>query len=230
MAYPWIKGFLDWLKRLLTGKSDLEPSVQILEEYHTDRVSVFRLKNDSPGCCDFWKIDNRDEQTTFWICCLNLGKLRDDLAELRTSPDAYLRSHHRGMASSIEQQLAEQSDLISTHLWIAGTTKPYSSVDPKGRSFKSFRTTSINIVSGDFQGAAGYYAGDRHIQRFARQIAERVANCEFREYRYHSSWGAAVKAIDWAGWLEGLAQGINGIDPNHRLQVRRSKTLRKAKK
>lgn len=227
MAQKWIKSFLDWLKKILGRSPESTPAIEILEEYHSDRVSVFRLKNDSiPGCCEFWKVDEHNESTTFWIACINLADLRSALSQLGVSPDTYLKSHHRGMAGNIEAKLEEQSQYLASHYWVAGITKPHSGIDPKGRRYKTFRVVSVCLLAGDFQGAAGSFAADRHIRRFAREIAGRVANCEFREYKYHPTWTAAVKSIDWLGWLEGLAQGQKGIDPNHRLQVLKAKKLR----
>ncbi len=227
MAQSWITGFLDWLKKLLGVRSNSVAAIEILEEYHSDRVSVFRLRNDSiPGCVEFWKVDHHHESSTFWICCLNLATLRVALAELGTSPTAFLKSHHRGVADSIEVQLQEQNKYLASHYWITGLTKPYAGIDAKGRHYKTFRTVSTCLLAGDFQGIAASYAGDRYIRRFAREIAGRVANCEFREYKNHSTWTAAVKSINWLEWLEGLSRGTKGIDPDHCFQPLKSKSQR----
>ncbi|WP_143467739.1 hypothetical protein [Leptolyngbya ohadii] len=225
-ASQWIRSFLDWLKSML-GRTPRTSATTVLGEWHSKRVSVFRIRNDSiPGCCEFWKVDHHHEEATFWICCINLAQLRADLAELGTNPGAFLRTHHRGMAHDLQSQLEAQNQYLASHYWICGISRPYAGIDPKGRHYRSFRNCHLTLLAGDFQGIADSYAGDRYIRRFAREVASRIANCEFREYRSAATWVAAIKTIDWVRWLEGMAQGKDGIDLHHRLQVRKPKKYR----
>jgi len=94
-------------------------------------------------------------------------------------------------------------------------------VDARGRAYKSQRTTGTQLLAVDLQGAAGSFAGDRYAQRFAHKIIKQLSANDFREMHYHRTWQIAVRTINWAEWLEGLAQSRNGIDPNHVLQPRK---------
>jgi hypothetical protein len=213
----WLNGFIKWLKKSLGFKSD-RPTLRILEEYHDDGISVFRIADDSiPGCCELWRIDRHRERIKFFICCLNIRQLRADLALLGGSGDI-AKSRGGGLVGNIEQQIQQQSSIAASHYWITGWHKSFSGVDKRGRNYQSQRTTDVQLMAVDLQGAADEFAGDKYVRRFARKIIKQLAANEFRELEYHRTWQSAVKAIDWVQWLKGLSQSKNGINPEHVLQ------------
>jgi hypothetical protein len=217
--YPaWLDRFLQWLKKTLGFKAE-RPTVEILEEYHADGLSVLRIRDGSiPGCVDLWRIDRHHERTKFFICIINLKQLREDLALLGISPKDIAK--HRGgkLADQLQEQIQEQENINASHYWISGFDKTYSGVDKRGRAYQSHRTTHVTVLAVDLQGFAGEFSGDRYARRFARKIIKQLAANEFRELHHHRTWEAAVKAIDWAGWPSGLAQSHGGISADHVLQ------------
>jgi hypothetical protein len=219
----WLDQFLRWLKKTLGLKAE-RPAVSIVEEYHADGISVLRIRDASiPGCIDLWRIDRHYDRTKFFVCIINIKQLRADLALLGISPKDIAK--HRGgkLADHLQQQLQQQESIDATHYWISGWDKAYSGVDKRGRSYQSHRTTDVTALAVDLQGVAGEFAGDRYARRFARKIIKQLAANEFRELEHHRTWQAAVKAIDWAGWLSGLAQSQGGISADHVLQPPRPK-------
>ncbi|HEY9697038.1 MAG TPA: hypothetical protein V6D10_07230 [Trichocoleus sp.] len=228
----WLKELLRWLKQMLGIDLALPSHLEILQEYHSDSVSVFRLQDTSiPGCIDLWKIERHHERLSFWICAINLSQLRVDLSERRiVDPLVYVQARHSALAQTLATQIQTQTQYLASHYWISGFVSEYSGTDAKGRHFKSRRIHGVHLLAGDFQGIAGVYAGDKYIRRYNRQIIDQLANDRFRELKYHMTWRAAVSSIDWAPWLEGLCQSYDGgIDPTHRLQVLKAKTLRRGK-
>lgn len=220
----WLKNLLKHLRRML-GVQVERSSVKILEEYHSDGISVLRLGDDSiPGCCELWRIDrHKYENIKFFILILNIQQLREQLAERGVSLRAFAHSRG-GMAGQLQAQLDEQADILATHYWITGWQYEVAGIDAKGRSYRSNRTRDLQLVACDLQGTAGSFAGDRHARRFVRKVIKQLAGNEFREYNHHPTWQSAVKAIDWRQWLTGLAQSTNsGIDPNHSLQPKKGR-------
>lgn len=214
---------------LAIGDSDLA-RVEILEQYHTDHLSVFRIWDESiPGWCDLWKIDRHTDKSSFWLCTINLVQLRSDLALLGlTSPTAFVKTQHRGLVGSIEEQLQEQHNYQATHYWITGWVSPYTAIDAQGRHYQSHRLSGVRVLAGDFQGVRGQMAGNRYIHAYAREIINRLANNDFREYHHHQTWKQAVSAIDWAEWLQGMTTHSKcRIDGDHHLQVRLYKGMKK---
>lgn len=204
--------------------------VEILEQYHSDHVSVFRIWDESiPGWCDLWKIDRHNDTSSFWLCTVSLAQLRSDLALLGLgSPTAFIKAKHRGMVGDIERQLQEQHEFIATHYWITGFSCPYTAIDPQGRHYQSYRLSGVRVLAGDFQGTLGQMAGNRYIHAYAREIIHRIANNEFKEYQHYQTWKKAVAAIDWAKWLQGMATNSKWrIDPDHHLQVKLFKGMKK---
>lgn len=213
MQSSWLDRLVKLLKRALGFKADDRPTVRILEEYHADGLSVLRLEDPSiPGCCELWRIDRSREGIKFFICCLNVAQLREARGR-NYSPIASGQ-----LVDDLQQQIAAQGHIAATHYWITGWSKVYSGVDRKGRAYQSNRTADVRLVAADLQGAAGSFAGDKYARRFARKIIKQLAANEFRELDRNRTWQLAVKAIDWIGWLSGLAQSASGINPNHVLQ------------
>lgn len=220
----WFDRLFARLKRALGFQVD-RPIIEIIEEYHADGISVLRLNDPTiPGCCDFWRIDRQREGVKFFVCVLSVAQLRQDLAALGGSDvqaKAIAIASKGQTAQQVQRQIKEQSWVDSTHYWITGWNKEYSSVDGRGRAYKSHRTTDTQLLAVDLQGAAGSFAGNRHAQRFARRIIKQLSANDFREFHHQRTWTIAVKIINWADWLEGLSQSKNGIAPNHVLQPRK---------
>lgn len=224
MAHPpdWLKQFLKWLRKVLGSPSARSHHIKIVEQYHNGgAVSVLRLNDPTiPGAVDLWRIDRHYEGTKFFICCINVAKLREDLALLG---DRELGSQSRGgLAGSLWQQIADQADILATHYWITGWDKETNGTDIQGRYYRSHRVSGLNLLACDLQGAAGAFAGDRYAIRYARDIIKRLAANEFRELAHHRTWVAAVKAIDWHQWLEGMSRSRGGISDTHVLCPKRA--------
>ena len=218
MDKNWLADLIQWLKKSLGFKTSDRPTVEILDEYHADGISVFQIKDGSiPGYCDLWRIDRHHERIRFFICCINVRLLRADLALLGGS-SAIAKSRGGGLVGDINQQIQQQSAIAATHYWISGWSKTVSSVDKNGKAYQTQRTSGVQLVAVDLQGAADQFAGDKYIKRFARKIIKQLAANDFKELEHHRTWQGAVKAIDWVRWLTGLAQSKGGIDPNHNLQ------------
>jgi hypothetical protein len=214
----WLDSLIKWIKKSLGFKSSDRPTVEILDEYHADGISVFQIKDGSiPGCCDLWRIDRHHERIRFFICCINLRSLRADLA-LMGGSSTIAKSGGGGLVGNLNQQMQQQSAIAASHYWVSGWSKTVSSVDSKGRPYQTQRTSGVQLVAVDLQGAADQFAGDKYIKRFAWKIIKQLAANDFRELEHHRTWQGAVKAIDWVQWLTGLAQSKGGIDPNHNLQ------------
>lgn len=215
----WLKQFLKWLRKLLGTPTARNP-IEIVEQYHNGNVSVLRLKDPTiPGAVDLWRIDRHHERIKFFICVINVARLREDLALLGdrgTSAKA-----GRGMARSLWQQIAQQADVLATHYWVTGWDRETSGVDRQGRCYRSHRVCDVDLFACDLQGAAGAFAGDRYAARYAREIIKRLAANEFRELAHHRAWAAAVRAIDWHQWLEGLSRSNAGISDTHVLCPKR---------
>lgn len=227
MSHPpdWLKQFLKWLRRLLGTPTARNP-IEIVEQYHNSgSVSVLRLNDPTiPGAVDLWRIDRHHERTKFFICIINVAKLREELGLLG---DRELGSpSRRGLAHSLWQQIAAQSDILATHYWISGWDKEFNGTDIQGRRYHSHRVCDLNLLACDLQGAAGPFVGDRYATRYARQIIKRLAADEFRELAHHRTWAAAVKAINWQPWLEGMSRSKDGISDTHVLCPKRAKRPR----
>jgi hypothetical protein len=221
----WLKQFIRWLRKLL-GPSSARNPIKIVEQYHNGNVSVLRLHDPTiPGAVDLWRIDRHHERTKFFVCIINVAKLREDLAVL--GDRAVGSPSRRGLAHGLWQQIADQSDILATHYWITGWDKEFTGTDCQGRRYHSHRVSELNLLACDLQGAAGAFAGDRYATRYARDIIKRLAANEFRELAHHRSWDAAIKAIDWPQWLEGLSRSRSGgISESHSLRPKRAKRAR----
>lgn len=214
----WIDRLLKGLKKLL-GLQVERARVRILEEYHADGISVFRIQDDSiPGWADLWRIDRHHERIKFFILVLNVRRLRSDLQQPGGDREAVAAVRGRSLVANLQRQLQEQAGVLATHYWITGWERTYNSIDPHGRSYQSARTYLVRALACDLQGVGGEFSGDRYSRRFARQIIKQLAASDFRELSHHRTWQAAVRSIDWAQWLTGLAQSKHGIDPEHCLQ------------
>lgn len=215
MQPQWLKQMLRRLRQLLRQP---QPSLKILEQYHNGgHASVLRLQDPSiPGAVDLWRIDRHHERIKFFVAVINVAKLRADLAGTNRSTGTNARG---GLADHLWGQLGSPATAIAaTHLWVVGWDREYSGIDKKGRHYRSHRLADVALYAVDLQGAAAFYAGDRHAHRFAREIVKRIAANEFRELAHHQSWTAAVKSIDWLKWLEALSRGPKGISAQHVLQ------------
>lgn len=226
----WLKGLIQWLRQLLGLQTAAPSKIEILEEYHAEdgSISVFRIRDRSiPGAVDLWKIERHREGVGWFAIAIDLAQLREDLAGTGLSAARYLQRHHGFLAGQLDRQLAEQSRFFATHYWICGFSQEITGVDSRGRFYRSRRISGLKVLAGDYQGAAGVFNGSRHIQRISRKIVDQIANDKFREFHLHQTWKAAVGAIDWVRWHEGILQSSGGITPDHRLQV--SKPLPRVK-
>lgn len=213
----WLKQFLRWLRTVL-GVSSERPSITIIEQYHNGNVSVLRLNDPTiPGAISLWRIDRHHERIKFFICVINIAKLREELAIVGDRDIG--ATSRRGLAGSLWQQISAQSDILATHYWISGWDKETSGTDIRGRHYRSHRVCDLDLLALDLQGPSGAFAGDRYATRYAREVIKRLAANEFRELAHHRSWVAAVQSISWLGWLEGLSRNIKGgISMDHVLQ------------
>lgn len=226
MAPPdWLKDLLKRLRKLLGFSSVERPKLRILEEWHNDGISVLRIADGSiPGCVDLWRIDRHYEQTKFFVCIINVQQLREELAILGVSYSTFTKSRGRGLVDHLKSQIQAQNDVLSSHYWITGWHREFSGTDPKGRRYRSYRTVDVQLLACDLQGLAGVFAGDRYAKLYAYKVIKQLAADDFRERNRYSNWQAAVKAIVWAEWVEGLSHSTRGgISPDHVLQPRKAK-------
>jgi len=67
MLPNWLDRLIAGLKRALGFRVD-RPTIEILEEFHADGISVLRLNDPTiPGCCTFWRIDRHREGIKFFL-------------------------------------------------------------------------------------------------------------------------------------------------------------------
>lgn len=222
MQSSWLDSFIRWLKRLLGLNSVAVSHVELLEEYHAENgsCSVFRLQDRTiPGAIDLWKIERHREGVGWFCLAIDLPTLRQDLVGTGLSPIAYFQRHHSVLAGNLGQQLAEQQRYFATHYWICGCSTTYAGIDSKGRAYKTRRFSCVKAIAGDYQGVAGAFAGNRHIERTNRKIVDQLANNRFREFTACPTWKMAICSIDWADWHEGILR--QSIAPDHHFQVLR---------
>lgn len=214
---------VSWIRRSI-GRPISVKTIQIIQRWDDQGISVIRYKDASvPGLVEIWKIDRHYERFHWFITLVSVAKLREDLAAMRISQHDFIESRGGGVSRQILEQFQEQEDVLATHYWICGFGVPATIVDPQGRAYKTTRITDIQFVAGDFQGFSGAFAGDRYIKLFAYKIVKRLASGEFREMAQHRTWKAAVQAIDWKRWLEGLGQTRIGVDHVLQPRIRRQK-------
>lgn len=221
MILGWLEDFFKVLRKALRFRVE-RPTLEILEEYHSDGMNVFRINDSSiPGCCDFWRIDRTHERTKFFICIINIRQLQIQLNALGITPSRLPPPGGSKLSSHIEKQIKEQKQIDGSHYWITGWNKTYSAIDKKGRHYQSHRTVDVNALVIDIQGAAGPFIGDKYAHRFSRKIVKQLSSNEFREIEYHRTWVAAVKSVDWLSWLSGLSKSSKGIGKEHILQPKK---------
>lgn len=215
--FEWINKLLRLLRKLLGAKSE-SPRLQKLEEYYADGSAVFRLDDPSiPGAIDLWRIDRHDATGQFFICVINIEKLRDELGQQRAGRGDRQQSRSR-YTDLLEHQLQAQAHIMATHLWITGWSYSRLKYDKTGRAYRSSELGDLNCVAVDLQGLGGPITGDRYALRFARKISFRLAErIDRRESPLRfNTWEEIVKKIDWVDWLEGYARAW--IHPTHALQ------------
>lgn len=212
--------FFKWLLSKIRSalKRNNSAGIIILEEYHANDVSVVRFADHSvPGLIEIWKITRHQKKYSFWISLINIAAMRQDLALQKTTLEKYAATNRKtSIYTSVLEQAKQQQTKFDTHYWICGFSIQSYGIDKQGRHYQTQRLKDINFVSGDFQGYASVYAGDRYIRLFARKVVQALASNEFREFRHHRTWEGAVASIDWLEWLEGL--GRRHIDAHHSIQ------------
>lgn len=218
----WVQALVRWLRRLVR-RGERQSWIRVLEQYHAPGASVLRLHDPSiPGSVELWRIDRHYEDLKFFICVINIAKLRQELGEMGDREAR--REARRGVAADLWEQVHRSADICATHFWITGWDTPTTGIDRHGRYYRSRRLADVELLAVDLQGVAGAFAGDRYALRFARKIILQLAANEFRELGHHVSWQAAVRRINWLQWLEGLATSTNGIAVDHVLQPKRTRS------
>lgn len=219
-----IRRLISWIRRALGRPVASGGSIKIIQRWDAQGISVIRYKDASiPGLVEIWKIDRHHERIHWFVTLIDVAALKQDLATMHLTQQDFLESHGSGVSRQIVEQFQEQEDILATHYWICGFGVPATLVDPQGRHYRTTRIEDLCFIAGDFQGLTGVFAGDRYIKYFAYHIVKRLAANDFREMAHHRTWKAAVQAIDWKRWLEGLGQTKIGIDHTLQPRVRRSK-------
>lgn len=216
----WVGQLLKSLRRLFKGAP--AATIKIVEQYYSGNTVVLRIDDESiPGAVDLWRIDRQYDRIRFFICIINISKLRQELAVGGRNS----RGQSRGqLVDHLWQSVGAQAHIQASHYWIVGWDKEFMATDTKGRTYRSHRLSDVVLYAVDLQGAASAYAGDRYALRYARKIIKQLAANNFRELNQHQTWVAAVKAINWLQWLEALSKSTEcGINADHVLQPKRSR-------